>query len=228
MAGTTRISSLFRWRGRGLSRRTARRLRHRAEKGRRLTAHDAFVFDELVPGDVAIDCGANVGEITELMANRGAHVHAFEPDPLAFGVLERRFAGAPNVTCHNAAVSNRAGRMRLYYRKDRSDDPLVYSVGSTLEPAKTDVDRESFTEVDVVRLTDFVARFPRVRLMKIDIEGAELDVLSDLLSRGLLERIDLVVVETHEEWIPDLSPRLASLREKIAARRLRHIYFNWT
>ncbi len=224
----TRNPSPARIRKRRLSWSTTRRLRRKTSKGKKLSARDAYVFDELEPGDVAIDCGANVGEIAELMACRGAEVHAFEPDPGAFAVLEKRFSGVANVTCHNVAVSNRAGRMRLYFRKEREDDPLVYSVGSTLDSAKTDVDRDAFTEVEVVRLADFVAGFPRVRLLKIDIEGAEADVLSDLLEKDLLERVDLVLVETHEEWIPDLWPRLQVIREQIAARRLRHVYLNWT
>jgi FkbM family methyltransferase len=213
---------------RGISWRTARRMRRKERKGRKLTAHDAFVFDELAPGDIAIDCGANVGEIAQLMADRGARVHAFEPDPVAFEMLGKRFAGAANVTCHNVAVSNRAGRMRLYFRREHASDPLVYSVGSSLEAGKSDVDREAFVEVDVVPFADFVVRFPRVRLLKLDIEGAEADVLGDLLEKDLLGRIDLVVVETHEEWVPGLGARLEALREQVAARRLRNIYFNWT
>jgi FkbM family methyltransferase len=215
-------------RARRISWWTTRRLRRKAEKGKKLSAKDSFVWKQLVPGDVAIDCGANVGDISQLMASRGALVHSFEPDPLAFGVLSKRFAGVGNVTCHNVAVSNRAGRMRLYLRKEYATDPLFFTIGSTLDANKTDVDRESFVEVDVVRLADFIAAIPRVRLLKLDIEGAEIDVLSDLLATGLLSRIDLTVVETHETWIPDLGPRLKVLQQQIAAQGLHDIYFNWT
>ncbi len=207
---------------------TTRRLRRKLRKGKILSAHDAFLFDELAPGDVAIDLGANVGEITALMAARGAEVHAFEPDPLAFSVLSEKFADSDLVSCHNVAVSNRAGRMKLYFREERGDDPLVYSVGSTLSAEKTDVDTDAFAEVEVIRFADFVAQFPRVRLLKIDIEGAEADVLDDLLARGLFDRIDLTLVETHEEWIPELVPRMEAIKAEASKRGVRDIYFNWT
>src|SRR3546814_4183293 len=41
----------------------------------------------LRPGDIAIDCGANVGRFTRPIAEGGATVHAFEPNPDAFAEL---------------------------------------------------------------------------------------------------------------------------------------------
>ena len=38
-------------------------------------------------GDLAIDCGANVGHVTAALARTGAEVHAFEPNPQAFSAL---------------------------------------------------------------------------------------------------------------------------------------------
>src|SRR3546814_19939216 len=43
----------------------------------------------LRPGDIAIDCGANVGRFTRPIAEGGATVHAFEPNPDAFAELSR-------------------------------------------------------------------------------------------------------------------------------------------
>src|SRR3546814_4893063 len=47
----------------------------------------------LRPGDIAIDCGANVGRFTRPIAEGGATVHAFEPNPDAFAELSRNLAG---------------------------------------------------------------------------------------------------------------------------------------
>ena len=55
---------------------------------------DIAAFHRLGPGDVAIDCGANLGAITRIMARGGAEVHAFEPNPDAYAVLKAR-----TVTC---------------------------------------------------------------------------------------------------------------------------------
>ena len=67
----------------------------------------------LQPGDLVLDCGANVGKISTLMARTGANVLAYEPDPYAFSRLTEACADLPNVTLHNAAVGASAGKIRL-------------------------------------------------------------------------------------------------------------------
>ena len=67
----------------------------------------------LRPGDVVIDCGANVGEVSARLVATGATVIAFEPDPYAFEKLSERVAGCDNVTLHQQAVSTEAGTLRL-------------------------------------------------------------------------------------------------------------------
>ena len=44
----------------------------------------------LKAGDIALDCGANVGKITVPMAQTGAAVYAFEPNPHAFAKLKEQ------------------------------------------------------------------------------------------------------------------------------------------
>ncbi|MFN9287552.1 MAG: FkbM family methyltransferase, partial [Planctomyces sp.] len=100
-------------------------------------------------------------------------------------------------------------------------------VGSTLLAGKTDVCKENFCEVQVVRLADFIRQFPRIRLLKIDIEGAECEVLEDLIREGLLDRCDLVLVETHEEWIPETIPRLQRIQQQLLENRYHQVHLNW-
>jgi 16S rRNA A1518/A1519 N6-dimethyltransferase RsmA/KsgA/DIM1 with predicted DNA glycosylase/AP lyase activity len=56
---------------------------------------------------LVFDCGANVGDITAKFASTGATVHAFEPDPLAFASLEKKFKTRSNVILHNKGVWDR-------------------------------------------------------------------------------------------------------------------------
>ena len=44
---------------------------------------------QLTPEDTVVDCGANVGDVAEPLAETGAALHAFEPDPFAFGKLAK-------------------------------------------------------------------------------------------------------------------------------------------
>ncbi|TMV53643.1 FkbM family methyltransferase, partial [Thioclava sp. BHET1] len=52
----------------------------------------------LRPGDLAIDCGANMGVVTAVLAETGAEVVSFEPDPFAFEQLQLRFGDHSRVT----------------------------------------------------------------------------------------------------------------------------------
>src|SRR4051794_32403355 len=65
------------------------------------------------PGDILVDCGANVGDVTSSFARTGATVYAFEPDPLCFSVLSKRFSLTPNVTCFHKGVMDRNCEMVL-------------------------------------------------------------------------------------------------------------------
>ncbi len=210
-----------------LSLATRRLFQTRQATGRKVSENDKCIFDEVGPGDVAIDCGANVGLVTARLAATGAEVHAFEPDPVAFKVLSERFVKDANVHCHNMAVSSSDGVMKLYFREEREENPVSYSVGSTLIATKSDVRLSTFAEVRVCRLADFLKRFDRVRFLKLDIEGAECDVLEDLIQEQLLHRIDLTVVETHEEWIPETAPRIARIRTDLENRGISNVFLNW-
>jgi lipopolysaccharide transport system ATP-binding protein len=210
-----------------LSLTSLRLLSQRDLSGEKLTVADTSLFDELAPEDIAIDCGANVGKITAEFARRGAVVHAFEPDPAAFAELQRQFGTNPKIRLYQAAVAAADGKMPLYFRSERATDAVLYSVGSTLFREKTDVLKDAFCEVEVRRLADFLRQFQRIRILKMDIEGAECEVLEDLLKEQLLDRIDLVLVETHEEWIPETIPRLQKIREQLQNGGYTNVFLNW-
>jgi len=186
-------------------------------------------FHALGPGDVAIDCGANCGLITRVLAANGATVHAFEPNPGSFAKLTEAVRDFPEVVCHNAAVLDRAGRMNLYLHLNYDRNPDRFSEGSTLMAGKRNADEDRAVEVEVVDLVAFILGLDRrVNLLKVDIEGAEYDLLDGLIERGAIDRCDQVFVETHANSIPELMPRDAALRERIARMGLGgKIDLNW-
>jgi FkbM family methyltransferase len=199
-------------------RRTAAHLRQRlrpSDLDRRAAALD------VVSGDLAIDCGANVGEVTVRLAEAGAEVHAFEPNPAAFAVLERRAGACSDIHLHPQAVLDRNGRVRLYLHRNAGEDPVRWSNGSSLLPFKSNVDPEKYIEVDAVDLGQFVLDLERpVKVVKIDVEGAECPIVERLIESAAIERIDTVVVEMHDARIPEVHDDAESLRRRIEAERL--------
>lgn len=199
-----------------LKRRHKRDLRHARAEGLL-----AGVVSMLRPGDVAVDCGANRGDVTEVLAASGATVHAFEPDPYNLGHLQDRFATASNVVLHAAAVGVEAGTVRLMRAANWDDNPDFASVKSTVVAGGHNIAEGEGIDVPMIDFPAFlrvlIADRDRVAFVKMDIEGAELDLLGAMLDARLFDHIQLTVAETHERKFKDLRPRFADLRAAIAA-----------
>jgi len=172
-------------------------------------------------GDVAIDCGANVGDVTAAFARTGAFVYAFEPNPDAYAVLHDRFAGVANVELQHLAVLDRAGPARLHLHVDAAEDPVGTSVGSSVLPFKGNVDAERFVDVEAVDLAEFALALDRpVKVVKIDVEGVECPIVHRLLDTGAIDRIGTVLVELHDRQIPELRDENDRLRERLVQEGL--------
>ena len=172
---------------------------------------------EINPDDVLIDCGANIGAITSKLARTGARVYAFEPNPLCFSVLSRRFSLTPNVTCLNKGVMDRKCTLELVTPNAHEKwDEFDTSTGSTVMlnqlPAGT-----SKTSIECIDLSEFIFSLnQRVRFLKLDIEGAEICVIDGLIDTKATDRVDLIVVETHERQLPFLREQTDRMKQRIS------------
>lgn len=207
-----------------------RRASARREKKQRPEL-DAFkaAAAKLTPEDVAVDCGANVGKFTVIMARTGARVYAFEPNPAAFAELERNTAAFPNVKARQAAVTTEPGPVKLFLHKWAEEDPVHWSTGSSLLLEKNNVRDDRFTTVEGVAFAAFVRELgPRtISLLKMDIEGAEVAVLEQLLDEGLHTRIKEAFVEMHDRRIASLAAPSRRLRERLRAEGANQFCLDW-
>ncbi|MCY3828895.1 MAG: FkbM family methyltransferase [Rhodospirillaceae bacterium] len=173
-----------------------------------------------------IDLGANIGFYTRILAAGAKRVVAFEPDPWANAELRSNLADLENVTIENAAAGTSGGTILLYRHTQFAEMPALYSESSSVVADKDNVCLEEAVEVAQI---DFVAYLDNLQdsvgILKIDIEGAEVELLEALFGRpDLLRRIEYIFVETHEAKIPGHKSRVRSLHE--AARVMRHPRIN--
>lgn len=151
-----------------------------------------------------LDCGANIG-LSVLYFKRLAprcHIVAFEPDPTIFAALAGNCSRLDGVELVNRAVWKAAGNLDFW--AEGSDAGRLASLGERPSDA-------SPTRVAAVRLRDYLEDQP-IELLKLDIEGAEADVLADCADRlGVIERVFL---EYHS-----LSGRAQRLDEVLAILR---------
>jgi FkbM family methyltransferase len=150
----------------------------------------------LRPGMVCMDIGANAGLFTLHMATRvgdAGKVYAFEPTATTFQWLQRNIAlnGLRNVVAENVAVAEQAGTVDLYIGPPNL---CVYnSIAPVVHPGATD---GQFLRVGVpaISIDDYCATHGvcRVDCVKIDVEGAESQVLVGM--RRVLEKNGPIVL----------------------------------
>src|SRR6266508_1081015 len=164
------------------------------------------ILHKLNKDSIVIDCGANIGDITKKFAVTGATVHAFEPDPLAFDLLKKRFEKTPNVILYKQGVWDKETDLILFTHKDQQNQELAYTVGSSIISNKINVDQEKKQTNHVIDLSHFISNLgKRVNLIKLDVEGAETAILKKILKDKTYNLFDKMYVETHETKIPGQS-----------------------
>lgn len=182
----------------------------------------------LKSGDLAIDCGANVGKVTVQLARTGATVYAFEPNPHAFEKLKEATADFPNVICLQKAVGAEAGLVKLYMHQNAEENPVYWSTGSSLLESKGNVNRNDFVEVECVDLCEFIYRQGRrVNLLKMDVEGIECSILKKMIETDLILEVDQLFCEMHDQKIESLREPSDEIRRLVRERGLDHVDLNW-
>ncbi len=185
-------------------------------------------LNDLKPGAIAIDCGANIGEISYKLAKTGAKVYAFEPNPFAFEKLVNRTKSLSNVECVNKGVWDRNTTTRLYFHQQAKNDEAFWSFGSSIMKNKGNVDQSRSVEVELIDLTEFIEKLDQpVDLLKIDIEGAECELLEKFLEKDLQEKVRLTLVETHDSKIEGQKLKTDRVRRIIREKGVTNIKLSW-
>jgi FkbM family methyltransferase len=141
----------------------------------------AFYGQFISVGDLVFDVGANVGNRTEVFLELGAYVVAFEPQPPCAERLGSDFGANPRFTLVQAALGSAPGTGQLFLASAH----VLASTSSEFMEATTasgrfspeDGWRGEQIEVQVSTLDAAIERFGRPVFVKVDVEGAEPNVL---------------------------------------------------
>jgi len=152
---------------------------------------------------IIYDCGANVGVsvayFKELYPN--AIIKAFEADPYIGNILEKNLE--KNGLYKNVEIIKKAvwiNNDKLEFSKEGADGGSIYG------------DRNK-TIVNAIRLKELIEKEKKIDMLKIDIEGAEYEVLKDC--SNVLNKVDNLFVEYHS-WSknPQRLSEILSILEK--------------
>lgn len=184
------------------------------------------------PGDIAIDAGAHFGVFTERIAATGAQVHAFEPDRGNFSVLSDRVAhlqsrGLVNINLYNAGVAGHAGDATLFRPKQYIANTNTGTQGCTILSEVSALDYKAGDTVRIIDFAQFLRDLPKpAKLVKLDIEGAEWEVLKAVEERAL-DRFEYMFVETHEWFLQEYQQVTAEMKARYAVQQKPYINLFW-
>lgn len=189
------------------------------------------VLETLGPKSVAIDCGANVGDVAEPIARTGALLLCYEPDQEIADILSKRLARYPNAKIMRAAVSTFHGKAKLFRSPLYDQNPEFYSERNTIraealtrdiEGSWIQMDRDTADTVEVINLLttleELLSHHGKIDLLKIDIEGSEVDILEAMERHKLFENIDFTVAEMHVRRFPGEKKRTEDLIARLEAK----------
>lgn len=172
--------------------------------------------------DIVVDCGANIGELyVALNINFSAKINyiGFEPSPNEFRCL---ILNASNQKHYQVALSEKSKRQKFYISSEEADNSLI-------EPkyfSKT-------INLKSERLEKLVSK-SKIKLLKIDAEGAEIEVLKGC--KNILKSIKYISVDlgpergiNSEPTFKDVIPYLITngfVIQEISQKRYTFLFYN--
>jgi FkbM family methyltransferase len=194
-----------------------------------------FSYIKLIPWlfrltkkSIVLDCGANIGHITSYLAVTGAKIYAFEPDPVAFEILSRRCRNKKNVICINKGVWDKDASIQLFRHNEMKEDEISFTVASSIISNKKNIDPSNAFEIVVIDLVNFMQQLNRkIDMIKLDVEGAETEILKRIIQSDAYTLFNLMYVETHETKVPGQKAELAVIKQYLKQKGITNIKLNW-
>lgn len=148
------------------------------------------------PNPFIIDCGSNIGIATLFFKIHypQATVFCFEPDPNAFLILKKNISANnfKDITLINAAVSNTQGYINFFGEIDTQEP--AGTGNSIIEAWGKQRHTSCMVRVKAVQLSTYINQ--TVDFLKLDIEGAEQQVLEELGDK--LHLVREIIAEVHQ------------------------------
>lgn len=164
-------------------------------------------------GDIAMDVGANIGYFSLLLSKKAGpegHVYAFEPIPSVRAELDQNINlnKLSNITVIQAAVTDQDGELIIY------EGPSDHRGISSLRPIHN---ASQTLHIRGTRLDNHFLNLPSLRLIKIDVEGAE-----QLALLGMVEIImrhhPYIILEFTDSYLSNFGTSASSLESWLLER----------
>lgn len=139
----------------------------------------------LRPGALAIDVGANIGEVAKIFEQQGLRVAAFEPDPTEFRALQYNVSSA--TSCSQVALWHVDGAADFLLANESGDSSLIEAANHA--EGKITVQTQRLDSWASMHLADT----DQIQILKLEAEGAEPEILEG--AGEMLERVEWIVAD---------------------------------
>lgn len=167
----------------------------------RFCGHTVYVPALMSRRVIVVDGGGNVGTFAGAINRRfDATIYSFEPNSSLHEALS-----AQNTKIIPKALTGDGGEMTFYQSSNAEAGNLLGPVDFISTAIVSTITLEQFLTAEAIKHVD---------LLKLDIEGSEIDVLQSLPHR-ILQGIDQITVEYHEAIYPDHTATIAKIDRRL-------------
>lgn len=163
--------------------------------------------------NTVFDLGANNGLFIQKMLSNGVkNVHAFEPNPNALINLYDKYENNNNVKIINKAISSKSDKLTFHYHPENSTISAFnrHHLTPHLPPNEL-----LEIQVNTIRLDDYcnLNSINDIDLLKIDVEGAEYDILENL-DDAFYKKVENILIEYHDNHSGQLRNLIKFMRDR--------------
>ena len=181
---------------------------------------------------VFVDGGCHNGVFSDIALACGGICYAFEPNIYLCAFLRNLYKDNPNFILRQQAISIN-NEKTIFYNETYGENEQIVGAGSSIVKfsEKSPYTQNQGYEVQMIDFCEFIKRLlqkhGKINFIKLDIEGAEFDVLDSFIEQNLYENIEYVMVETHERIFDNPQEKINALKAKIAEKNISNIYLDW-
>lgn len=161
-----------------------------------LFAHQCYAISDIDPGSVewVLDCGANAGHAAVFFANRypKAQIISIEPEDSNIELIRKNTEAYDRVKVLQTAIWSKTSTLKI---KNTEASKWAFQVVET-----DSNDADGFEAIGINELVQQYA-IPRIDVLKLDVEGAELAVFTENYMEWLaITRF--IIIELHDRFAP--------------------------
>lgn len=155
----------------------------------------------------------------------GVICYDFEPNVYLVSFLKEFYKNNEKISVYQQALGVENKKVMFY----NPGDDLISQGASVVK-----IDAWGHKDAYEVQMIDFceflqnlIQKHGKITLIKLDIEGAEFEILEKIIHEKLYKNVEYIMAETHERVFSDGDEKIKRLKDLIASNHIKNIFLDW-